>query len=297
VERERKIRMVPIAAIKLLNSRGRNRERFDELTTSIAHLGLKRPITVGNEEGTYDLACGEGRLRAFEALGQTEIPAVVLAASSEDCILMGLIENFARRRHTPLELVEDIGRLRRVYGVTEIAAKLDLSPEYVKALCYLLKHGEDRLLSAVDRGVIPPTLAIEIAKAKTPQLQGALLESYVNERHTTGQIKMMRKLVEQRVRNATKEQAKHQAVDPAALVRVYRKETDRQKAVSQKAELAHARLIFIVNALKTLSGERMFASLLRREGLDKIPLPIWQRMSSRVESSHEAQSSQSVVRV
>jgi len=40
------IEMVPVDAITVLNPRARNRRVFDELITSIAHLGLKKPITV-----------------------------------------------------------------------------------------------------------------------------------------------------------------------------------------------------------------------------------------------------------
>jgi hypothetical protein len=47
-------------------------------------------------------------------------------------------------------------------SITEpkIAAKLDLSAEYVTAIVYLLKHGEERLVSAVERAVIPPHLIV-----------------------------------------------------------------------------------------------------------------------------------------
>ena len=51
-----------------------------------------------NADGTqYDLVCGQGRLEAFLALGQTTIPAIVINASREDQYLMSLIENIARK--------------------------------------------------------------------------------------------------------------------------------------------------------------------------------------------------------
>jgi ParB family transcriptional regulator, chromosome partitioning protein len=40
------IRMVPVDAITVLNPRVRNKRIFQELVNSIAHLGLKKPITV-----------------------------------------------------------------------------------------------------------------------------------------------------------------------------------------------------------------------------------------------------------
>jgi ParB family transcriptional regulator, chromosome partitioning protein len=282
MKRSGKISTIPISAITVLSSRERSQAAFKELVTSIANLGLKKPITVSNRTrpGPYELVCGEGRIEAFAVLGQKEIPAIVVDAPTEDCLLMSLIENIARRRHSPLELLGEIGRLAKHYGTNEIAAKLDLRPEYVRAVCYLLKHGEERLLSAVERGVVPPTLAIEMAKAKSPKLQGALLETYVSERHTSKQIATMRRLVEQRHRQAEKARRKHEQISPAGLVRAYREETDRQKLVVRKADLAQARLLFIVNALRTLLSERMFVTLLRGESLDKLPLPILRRITS-----------------
>jgi ParB family chromosome partitioning protein len=108
------VRMVPVDAITVINPRVRNRRIFQELVTSIANLGLKKPITVSQRPGKqrYDLVCGQGRLEAFMALGQPEIPAIIIEASEDDCFIMSLVENLARRQHTPLELVRSIGALR-----------------------------------------------------------------------------------------------------------------------------------------------------------------------------------------
>jgi len=85
----------------------------------------------------------------------------------------------------------------------------------------------------------------------------------------------------QRIRKAgVKATLNDRQVSPAALVRVYRQEAQRQKVLAFKAEIAHARLLFIVNALKTLLGERMFVRLLRDQSLDKLPIPILRRISS-----------------
>jgi ParB family transcriptional regulator, chromosome partitioning protein len=111
-------------------------------------------------------------------------------------------------------------------------------------------------------------------------VQGALLEAYVNERHTSKQIEKMCKLVEQRHRSVMKAKLADEQINSAALVRAYRQETDRQRLIVRKADLAQARLTFIVQALRTLLNERMFASLLREEALDKLPLPVLRMISS-----------------
>jgi ParB family transcriptional regulator, chromosome partitioning protein len=174
------ITMVPIDKITVVNPRMRNKRVFDELVTSIAHLGLKKPITVSrrNRNSGYDLVCGQGRLEAFRLLDQHEIPAIVIEAPEEDCYLMSLVENLARRNNTSLELMREVGALKeRGYSYNEIAAKIDFSSEYVYAICYLLEHGEDRLIKAVERGVMPPSIAMEIARAKDGDVQQALAEA------------------------------------------------------------------------------------------------------------------------
>lgn len=280
MKRRSKIESIPIAAITVLNPRERNRKRLKQIIKSIETAGLKRPIIASKRETVngYDLACGETRMEALSALGHVEIPAILVEASPADCILMSLVENIARRRQSPIELVSDIGRLAKTYKAPDIAATLGVTTDFAKAIAFLIKHGEDRLISAVERGVVPPSLAVEIARAKTPELQGALLEGYVKEKHTSKQIAKMRKLVEQRHRKFMGAQFADEQINAASLVRTFRQEIERNQIVAKKADLTHARLIFVINALKTLLSERMFASLLRKEGLDKLPLPIMRRI-------------------
>ena len=156
-EDEPEIRSIPVDHITVLNPRVRNKRIFQELVDSIAHLGLKKPITVCKRPGRtrYDLVCGQGRLEAFIALGQTEIPALVVEASEEDGYIMSLVGSPARRQHSPLELVHAIGALAgRGYSHAEIAKKVDFSVEYVTAISSpRARLGEAQL--RVERGVIP----------------------------------------------------------------------------------------------------------------------------------------------
>jgi ParB family chromosome partitioning protein len=193
----REIVKIPVSSIRVVNPRLRNKRIFRELVTSIAHLGLKKPITVSRRNGRgFDLVCGQGRLEAFLALGQTEIPAIVIDASEEDCFVMSLVENLARRHHSSLEMVREIDGLKqRGYSVNQIAEKIDFSPEYVYAICYLLEHGEERLLTAVEKGLIPHTIAMEIARAKDGDVQKALAEAYEASAIPGNQVLTIRKLL------------------------------------------------------------------------------------------------------
>ncbi len=280
--------MVAVDAINILNPRVRNKRTFQELVTSIAHLGLKKPITVSRRLGKqrYDLVCGQGRLEAFIALGEAEIPAIVIEAAEEDCFVMSLVENLARRLHTPLELVQAIGVLRaQGYSHTEIAAKVDFSYEYVGAICYLLENGEEKLINAVERGVIPHTVAIEIARAKEGEVQQALAQAYEEKTLPGSQVLAIRQIIEQR---STSGKGMHhrngrrmrpdRAVTSEALIRSYQRETERQRQLAKRATLAQSRIMFVSNALKRLLSDEHFQALLRAEGLHTLPRPLAERI-------------------
>jgi ParB family transcriptional regulator, chromosome partitioning protein len=283
------IRMVPVDAITVLNPRVRNKRVFQELVNSIAHLGLKKPITVSQRPGKprYDLVCGQGRLEAFIALGQSEIPAIVIDVAEEDCFVMSLVENLARRQHTPLELVRAIGALReRGYSHPEIAAKVDLSSDYVGAICDLLENGEEKLINAIERGVMPHSIAMEIARAKEGEVQRALAQAYEEKAIPGNQVLAIRQIIQQRNTSGkgthtgrTSVRRTSKPVTSESLSRAYQKETERQKLLIKRASLARSRLLFVCNALKRLLTDDHFMALLRAEGLHTLPRALAERMS------------------
>jgi len=289
------VRMVPVDAINVLNPRARNKRVFQELVNSIEHLGLKKPITVSQRPGRarYDLVCGQGRLEAFIALGQPEIPAIVIDVPEEDCYVMSLVENLARRQHRPLELMRAIGALReRGYSHQEIAAKVDFSVEYVYAICYLLENGEEKLISAVDRGVIPHSIAMEIARAKDGEVQQALALAYEEKSIRGNQVLAIRQIIERRNNSGkglrergSRSRSGGRLVTSESLIRAYQKETERQKLLVKRATLARSRLSFVSTALRRLLADDHFVALLRAEGLQTLPRPLAERVNGRVQWS------------
>ena len=281
------IHMIPVDAITVVNPRDRNQRIFSELVTSIDHLGLKKPITVsrrGTEPG-YDLVCGQGRLEAFIALGQREIPAIIIDASAEDCHLMSLVENLARRKPRSLELMREIGALKnRGYTAAEIARKIDFTPDYIAAICYLLEHGENRLLAAVERGMMPANIAIEIARAVESEVQQALAEAYESKALPGNQVLAIRRIIQQRNQLGKgghpggRRASGGPTITAAALIQTYQSEAQRQKLLTRKAELALNRVIFAVNALRRLFADEDFVTLLRAEGMDTLPRPLAEKL-------------------
>src|SRR3984893_17496071 len=178
-----KVELIPIDRITVVNPRVRNRKVFKEIVGNIAELGLKKPITVTRRDDAdgprYDLVCGQGRLEAYRALGQHEIPALLVEADTEDCLVMSLVENLARRQHRAIDLLHDIeGLKRRGYNDTTIARKTGLTIEYVRGVIRLLQKGEHRLLRAVECGQIPVSISREIAGATETETQAVLQQAY-----------------------------------------------------------------------------------------------------------------------
>ncbi|MAF50258.1 MAG: chromosome partitioning protein ParB [Rhodospirillaceae bacterium] len=287
-----KVQMVPVENINVQNPRARNQKAFRLIIDSIASVGLKKPITVAlrekkNSDTPYDLVCGQGRLEAFKSLGESEIPAIVIDVAEEEALVMSLVENLARRQHQPLELLHDIGVLKkRRYSDRTIAKKTGLSYEYVHAICHLLEEGEERLLAAVESGQIPVSVAIDIAEADEEGVQEALADAYQSGHLRGKKLLIAKKLVERRHKlgKALKpggSEAGRIRVSSENLVRAYEREADRQRLIIKKAEITQNRLLFIVEAARKLLADENFTTLLRAEGLETMPRPLADLVTER----------------
>ena len=250
------VQMIPIEQINVLNPRSRNKVIFQGIVSNISNIGLKKPITVARraqplDGKIYDLACGEGRLDAFIALGQTEIPALIEDATREDCFLISLIENLARRAQNPVELLREISHLKnRGYNSSDIAKKIDHAKSYVIGVIHLLDHGEERLLSAVEKGRIPLSVAMQIADADEAGIQQALCDAYEDKTLRGRKLLTVRRLVEQRKTGGKRFKGvvvkkTDRAPSAEGLVRAYRQEADRQKLFVKKARLTENHLLFV----------------------------------------------------
>lgn len=275
------VQFIPVDQINILNPRERNKGKFREVVESIASVGLKRPITVsrrakGSNDKTYDLVCGQGRLEAFRILGQADIPAIVVDLTEEDCFLHSLIENLARRQHSPLELLQAISTLaERGYGPADIAAKTGLSGEYVRGISNLISRGEERLLAAVERNQIPVSTAIEIAFTNDEDIQKALTDAYERNELRGQKLQAAMRVVKLRgrwgKRLTSSAPSRRGKVTAHAMVQAYKKETERQRMLIRKADMTERRLLVITNALKRLFADEHFLTLLRAEDLETVP--------------------------
>ncbi|MDE2420917.1 MAG: ParB/RepB/Spo0J family partition protein [Gammaproteobacteria bacterium] len=285
------VRMIPIDCIDVLNPRDRNNSVFNEIIKNIETVGLKKPITVTSRFKTggsehYLLICGEGRLKAFRALGESHIPALVIDVSEENAFIMSLAENIARRHHRPLELLVGIEQLLdRGYGKNEIAKKTGLSPEYVQGVLTLLKHGEERLLVAVEKGGIPLNVALAIVGAGNDDvaIQSALQDAYESGALRGNRLNHARRIIAHRSISGRKvsrnpEVRRTQELTSSGIIRTYQKEAERQKLLIKKSNITQQRLLIIVSALRKLFADENFVTLLRAEDLDSLPTYLDERI-------------------
>jgi ParB family transcriptional regulator, chromosome partitioning protein len=277
------IKLIPIDRIRILNPRHRDRKKFEPILESIKNLGLKKPIQVSlrargeNGEAGYDLVCGQGRLEAFVALGHKEIPAIVVEVSPDERLLRSLVENIARRQPSPLELIREIERLRGLgHSIQAVAAKLDVSENTVNGLTALKRAGERRLLEAALEGTVPLWVAIDIAKADTPETQRELLKAFEAKQLNRVSIRVVKRLIDQRRflgrQNNRGDRNLHKSQNTAErLVKVFKRESQRQKRLVQKAKVCETKLLFLTTAFSQLLADDRFRMLLRTQGLDALP--------------------------
>ena len=286
--KEQIVEQVPIAEIHIANPRPRNRTRWQMIVANIREVGLKKPITVvrrleADAEGKlYDLVCGQGRIEAFLALGETSIPSIVTSASREDQFLMSLVENIARRPPSNRDILREVRSLReRGYNITDIAKKIGMERMYISGIVHLIEHEEPGLIDAVEGGRLPISVAVEIANGKDQEISNALSEAYESGELRGIKLTAARRLIAKRIEKRQREgkqQKVQRKVTGSMLVQVYQQRVREQKTLVAKAERTKERLLLITTAFRQLMGDENFITLLRAEGVSDMPKHLAARM-------------------
>jgi ParB family transcriptional regulator, chromosome partitioning protein len=96
-----------------------NPEALSELASSIAQKGVIQPIVVRAVEGGYEVVAGERRLRAAELAGRRVVPALIVEATDEEAMQLGLIENIQREDLNPVDRAVALDRLIERFSLSQ----------------------------------------------------------------------------------------------------------------------------------------------------------------------------------
>ena len=165
-------------------------EGLAELTQSIRDKGVLQPVLVRVEEGgAVFLIAGERRLKAAEAAGLTEVPALFIHDDRPQEI--ALIENSLRQNLTAIEEAEAAGRLVTELNYTQeqVGKVLGKKLSTVSEILSLNRlpaaiRDECRVNPACPRRVL-----VEIARKKQERAMLTLYEKYKAKGLTSDEIR------------------------------------------------------------------------------------------------------------
>ncbi len=119
-----------------------DKEKLDELITSIKNIGLIQPVTVKNiSKNKFQLISGERRLKAFKELKIKSIPSYVRNADDNESLEMALVENIHRQDLDSIEIAISYKRLIDEIKLTqeELSLKIGKKRSTISNYLRLLK--------------------------------------------------------------------------------------------------------------------------------------------------------------
>ncbi len=139
--------------------------RVQELADSLANEPLLHPITLRATPAGLTLVCGRHRLAAFQKLGRTVIPAVILDLDDTTEATLRLTENLQRVQLSPVEQARQLADLVELdaQGVEAVARKLGRSVDWILDRLEILTWPED-LITHLHNKRIPLAAAKLLAR-------------------------------------------------------------------------------------------------------------------------------------
>jgi ParB family chromosome partitioning protein len=282
--KDRRYETLPVDRIVVLNSRDREETQFAQNVRSIGEVGLQKPVLVNRrflpETGTYELVCGEGRLLAHRRLGKTEIAGEVIDCDREEAYLLSLIENIARVPAETLWFGREMKRLKDSgMPLSEISRIVGKPSSQISGIVILVERGEALLLQRVERGEIPITFAVQIARSEGAETQRLLIDAFDQGLIGGVHLRTIQRIIKDR-RPEPSSPGTHAPGGTAAPESPYTVEdlrrdiaqtTKEKNSFVRETSLKETRLISLVEGLKHLRSDLPFMELLRSEGLSELP--------------------------
>jgi ParB family transcriptional regulator, chromosome partitioning protein len=158
---------------------------IDELAESLRTHGLLQPIVVRRVRDHYELIAGHRRYEAAEALGWTDIVAVVRDETSKQAYILTLVENLQREDLTPKEEAAALEVLIRERGWSthQVADAIRRSHTYVGRRLRVFE--DDILAGPVLSGQLSVSTAEELLRAE-PGVRAELVDRAIAENWRQG---------------------------------------------------------------------------------------------------------------
>ena len=257
--KERQLELIPIDKIDVPNSRKRDDESFKEMVRSISELGLYQPIRVNGQHfkktGKYELIYGEGRLEAFRQLGETEIPAEIVYVADEQALLEGLAENLTRAKKEVVDFMRYIFDMHeRGIHLAELARITGKSELTLSRYMTLMKNKEERLICAMEAGLITFNFAMKVIECPDHEVQNFLLNEFLNGNITMRDMDSITKLLNER---SAKGQSNKNMKMPK-LKAIIKKTAEEHKLFYEQHKIKRDDAIYLNVSLETLWKDQKF---------------------------------------
>ncbi|MBQ6809546.1 MAG: ParB/RepB/Spo0J family partition protein [Clostridia bacterium] len=169
-----KVRLSDVEPNKAQPRKYFDKEKLEELASSIREHGLLQPIIVRKIDDKYQIISGERRWRACRMAGLAEVPVIIKDLDEKQVLEIGLIENLQREDLNGVEEAEGYRSLIDDFGLTqeEVAKRVGKSrPAVANALRILALPKEvlalvssGKLSSGHARALLPLTKICDEAK-------------------------------------------------------------------------------------------------------------------------------------
>lgn len=133
-----------------------NAEALNELVSSIKEFGVMQPVTVRLiNNHSYELVCGERRLRAAKLAGLTTIPSILVNINDNKSALLAITENIQRQNLNFIEEAMAYESLIEDYNLTqeEVAQKLGKSQSTIANKIRILRLDENLKNLIIEKGL------------------------------------------------------------------------------------------------------------------------------------------------
>ena len=185
-----------------------DQQGLEELSRSIASVGILQPLSVRRTMNGWELVAGERRLRAAQLAGLTSVPCLAVEADEQTSSLLALIENLQRR---DLDVWEEAAALRRLIerfhlSQEEAARRVGKSQSAVANKLRLLKLPPD-IIADLKANHLTERHARALLRLETPEAQRAaldyILKNKLNVAKTEAYIDRLCKRQEEKPRKAS----------------------------------------------------------------------------------------------